>query len=277
MQREILFSREQRRKRENSKMSCGVKNVLKKVITLVLAVALIMAVVPPAGAQAAKVKNGLRKASNGYYYCYKNGSMVRRSGWVKVNDNLKVKLGTSYKVQYRQTNMGDKTYISKFDSAKKKFIRLDRTYTTLSDKKLHFVSKNGVLVRKKTTVSAKNGNVYFVEKGGAISRRYIKKTKRLYKYDYANKKWVLQKNTSCKINGKTYYFDKNGKMITRKAPSNNGGNPGPVSNILTNNDGRGYYCYTDDNGISIYYDNYGYAYDNNGNYVGYNGYNNPDF
>ena len=252
MQREILFSREQRRKRENSKMSCGVKNVLKKVITLVLAVALVMSVVPPADAQAAKVKNGLQKASNGYYYCYK--------------------------VQYRQTNMGDKTYISKFDSAKKKFIRLDRTYTTLSDKKLHFVSKNGVLVRKKTTVSAKNGNVYFVEKGGAISRRYIKKTKRLYKYDYANKKWVLQKNTSCKINGKTYYFDKNGKMITRKAPteapSNNGGDPGPVDNLFTS--GRSY-SWDYWNGVKNYYDSYGYVYDENGNYLGYNAHNNTDF
>lgn len=193
---------------------------------------------------------------------------------MKVNDNLKVKLGTSYKVQYRQTNMGDKTYISKFDSAKKKFIRLDRAYTTLSDKKLHFVSKNGVLVRKKTTVSAKNGNVYFVEKGGAISRRYIKKTKRLYKYDYANKKWVLQKNTSCKINGKTYYFDKNGKMITRKAPSNNGGNPGPADNLFTS--GRPY-NWDSWNGVKNYYDLYGYVYDENGNYLGYNVNNNPDF
>ena len=270
MQREILFSREQRRKRENSKMSCGVKNLLRNVITFVLAVVLIMSVVPPADAQAAKVKNGLRKASNGYYYCYKNGSMVRRSGWVKVNDNLKVKLGTSYKVQYRQTNMGDKTYISKFDSAKKKFIRLDRTYTTLSDKKLHFVSKNGVLVRKKTTVSAKNGNVYFVEKGGAISRRYIKKTKRLYKYDYANKKWVLQKNTSCKINGKTYYFDKNGKMITRKAPteapSNNGGDPGPADNVFTS--GRNWTSVTDDLGRTTVVDQYGYYYNGDGSYMG---------
>jgi|GEM_PF-5439353 hypothetical protein len=43
----------------------------------------------------------------------------------------------------------------------------------------------------------------------------MKKAKRLYKYSYAKKKWVLQKNTSCKINGKTYYFDKNGKVTTQ--------------------------------------------------------------
>jgi hypothetical protein len=46
----------------------------------------------------------------------------------------------------------------------------------------------------------------------------MKKAKRLYKYSYAKKKWVLQKNTSCKINGKTYYFDKNGK-VTTQAPT----------------------------------------------------------
>lgn len=252
-------------------MSCGVKNVLKKVITLVLAVALIMTVVPPAGAQAATTGSGLRKAANGYYYCYKNGKQVKKSGWVTVNNNMKVKLTSSYKVQYKQLKKGTRTYISKYVASKKKFVNIDRAYIMLSDKKLHFVSKNGVLVRKKTTVSDKNGNVYFVEKNGAISRRYIKKTKKLYKYSYVNKKWVLQKNTSCKINGKTYYFDKNGKMITRKAPteapSNNGGNPGPADNVFTS--GRSWTSYTDDLGRTTVVDQYGYYYNGDGSYMGY--------
>lgn len=77
---------------------------------------------------------------------------------------MKVKLTSSYKVQYKQLKKGTKTYVSKYVASKKKFVNLDRVYIMLSDKKLHFVLKNGVLIRKKSTVSDKSGNTYFLGK-----------------------------------------------------------------------------------------------------------------
>ena len=198
-------------------MGSHSSKVFKRILTFVIALTMIVSIIPMGSAQAAQTKNGLRKSSNGYYYCYKNGSKVKRSGWVAVNSNLKVKLGSTYKVQYKQTKKGAKTYISKFVASKKKFVRLARTVITLSDKKLHYVGKGGVLVRKQTTVKDSKGNVYFLGKGGIVSKRYVKKSQKLYKYNHGTKKWSLMKNTSCKIDGKTYYFDKNGKRSTKAA------------------------------------------------------------
>ncbi len=198
-------------------MGSHSSKVFKRILTFVIALTMIVSIIPMGSAQAAQAKNGLRKSSNGYYYCYKNGSKVKKSGWVAVNSNLKVKLGSTYKVQYKQTKKGSKTYISKFVASKKKFVRLDKTVITLSDKKLHYVGKGGVLVRKQTTVKDSKGNVYFLEKGGIVSKRYVKKSQKLYKYNHGTKKWSLMKNTSCKIDGKTYYFDKNGKRSTKTA------------------------------------------------------------
>ncbi len=164
-----------------------MKNILKKVVTLVLALALIVAIIPADNAQAATGRTGLKRASNGYYYCYKNGKQVKKTGWVIVNNNMKVKLTSSYKVQYKQLKKGTKTYVSKYVASKKKIVNLDRVYIMLSDKKLHFVSKNGVLIRKKSTVSDKSGNTYLIGKNGVLSRKYMKKAKRLYKYSYAKK------------------------------------------------------------------------------------------
>ena len=196
-------------------MGARSSKIFKNILTFALALIMIISIIPMGSAQAAQSKNVIRKSSNGYYYCYKNGIKVKKSGWITVNGNLKVKLSSTCKVQYKQTKKGAKTYVSKFVTFKKKFVNLDRTVITLSDKKLHFVGKGGVLVRKQTTVKDSKGNVYFLEKGGVVSQKYVKKSQKLYKYNHSTKKWNLMKKASCKIDGKTYYFDKNGKRTAK--------------------------------------------------------------
>ena len=303
------------------------------------------------GAKTIKKKNGVQKAANGYYYYYRSGKAVRKTGWVKVDKTLSVKLTSAYRVQYKQIRKGSRTYISTYSRSRKKFILLDRTQIVLSDKKLHYVGRGGVLANKKANVRDARKNLYIlgsggvvvkkyigstgklyknvggrlkavtndtatvsgdalyffgknstkvtdkgwytmyskdkvcVSAGGKVTHKYLTKSRKLYKYNYSKKKWELQKNTSIKIGGKTYYFDKSGKQTAAPAPATTEaptvttipGDPGPVSNILTNNDGRGYSCITNDNGISTYFDNYGYVYESDGSYAGYDGFNNPDF
>lgn len=193
-------------------MKTHIQKVLKNILALAITLTLVISVIAMDSAQAAQTPNGVIKSSNGFYYCYKNGSKVKKSGWVTVNGNLKVKLTNSYKVQYKQIKKGSKTYVSKYVASKKKFVNLDRTVITLSDKKLHFVSKGGILVRKQTTVKDSNGNVYHLGKGGIVTTKYVSKTKSLYKYDYKHSRWIIVKRTISKANGNSIYYDANGKI-----------------------------------------------------------------
>lgn len=300
------------------------------------------------GAKTIKKKNGVQKAANGYCYYYRSGKAVRKTGWVKVDKTLSVKLTSAYRVQYRQIRKGSRTYISKYSRSRKKFILLDRTQIVLADKKLHYVGRGGALANKKANVRDAKKNLYILGSGGVVVKKYISstgklyknvggrlkavtndiatvsgdalyffgkngtkvtdkgwytmysndkvcvsaggkvthkyftKSRKLYKYNYSKKKWELQKNTSIKIGGKTYYFDKSGKQTAAPAPATTEaptvttipGDPGPADNLFTS--GRSY-SWDSWNGVKNYYDQYGYVYDENGNYLGYKGYNNPDF
>lgn len=146
----------------------------------------------------------------------------------------------------------------------------------LSDGKYYYFKKG-----KKTAYSVKSnkwkkdkksGQQYFFYKNSkSASYLYDSNKKTVKKWDKAKKQYALCTGNVTLSDGKRYKFTNGKKDVTKVTPAKQYNDPGPVKNLFKS--GRPYGAsYNGDGSLRFHIDIYGYAYDSNGNYLGFNVY-----
>ncbi len=146
----------------------------------------------------------------------------------------------------------------------------------LSDGKYYYFKKG-----KKTAYSVKSnkwkkdkksGQQYFFYKNSkSASYLYDSNKKTVKKWNKSKKQYALCTGNVTLSDGKRYKFTNGKKDVTKVTPTKKYNDPGPVSNLFKS--GRSFYSsYNGDGSLIFHTDIYGYAYDSNGNYLGFNVY-----
>ena len=93
----------------------------------------------------------------------------------------------------------------------------------------------------------------------------------LLKWNKSKKQYALCTGYVTLSDGKRYKFTNGKKDVTKVTPAKQYNDPGPVNNLFKS--GRPYGAsYNGDGSLRFHIDIYGYAYDSNGNYLGFNVY-----
>ena len=152
--------------------------------------------------------DGAYLSKDGYYYYYQNGSILKKSGWLKLESGEAVKLDSSYRIIYRQELDGSKKIISRYDAAGKEFVAYEKDVIELSDGKLYFAGAKGVISTASKTISDGKGNTYIRTSGGVVTGKLVRKGTAIYCYTYSKSghKWVQVKKAYKTVDNKRYYF-----------------------------------------------------------------------
>ena len=188
-----------------------------------------------------------------YYFGSKAGVIVKKTGWQKVTVKGKFygwflfsKKGNHYKNQMKSgyyfradgrlasgiTVIDGKSYFFKPSTSKTRNGKMVKNQMFVYKKKTYFAAADGVL--RKSGWQKIDGKYYYFKNMNLVKNKFVKKgkkygyvdatgkfttgwvivnnSKNLVKYINPDKKGFV-KNTSRKIGGKLYYFDKNGYRI----------------------------------------------------------------
>lgn len=105
-----------------------------------------------------KKADGLHK-ENGYCY-YKNNEVLKRTGWVKIDNSNYIKLDSSLRVIYRLKVAANKYTVTKYNRSSGKFIALSKSLIVLPSKNLYYVESKKIVNRKSGLYDDGKGNTY---------------------------------------------------------------------------------------------------------------------
>lgn len=190
-------------------------------------------------AQIADVKDGLYKGTDGYYYYYDNGKLVKKTGWVLVRDTLKVKLDSKYRVLYKMsgdiyTYPNQKSqfigrFVSVYDKSTGKFVGVKSDVVRLDDNQMYYINSIGAIFESvDTNISDGKGNIYMLrsynycgehrdQARSVVKGKMVKKGNiiRYYTYLPDTDNWCMAKNMYKNISGVTYYFNSRGIAVQK--------------------------------------------------------------
>lgn len=158
----------------------------------------------------------LFKASDGYYYYYVKGEKVLKTGWMTVagKNEIEIKLDNKSRVQYKVTIKDSAKYVSRYDTAKKDFVKYTKNVIVLSDKKLYYTDANGKIVTKAGNVYDGKGTTYVLGNKGVVTAKFVKSGEARRFYRYSAGKWNVLKGKYMTFAGKLYYFSAKSGIAT---------------------------------------------------------------